>query len=335
MALCDDDEPMARMAAAVHGGGGGRPRRRPWAADPSARLKQRQDLPRGGADAGAHQPAEQAGRVVRPARQPRPAVPVHAGQRRRLGRASDRERARSGRARISSSWPGSIPASRRTCRRRWATWRRPASPTRSTPTSGTSATPPPTRCWSSSTGSTRLSALRRDVAHPDRPDGNLDRRQGQRPLARDGQMPRGLGPDLRQRRPRVPAGAGLGQSLRPAGPAAFDASWNRHVGQRNIHVNAPGQNLAGAPCAWPRRAWRMTQPILIKVGALYGAPATVGGGAGGAERRPLAAAAHRPARRLSGHGAAHRNADPLAADDGGRRAIRRDRGGGQPHRARR
>ena len=57
------------------------------------------------------------------------------------------------------------------------------------------------------------------------------------------------------------------------GQPPFDASWNRHVGQRNIHVNAPGQGLAarlapGGPA--------LTQPILIKVGALFGAPATVG-----------------------------------------------------------
>ena len=58
------------------------------------------------------------------------------------------------------------------------------------------------------------------------------------------------------------------------GKPTFDASWNRHVAQRNIHVNAPGQAAAltmGGPLTGPA----MQQPILIKVGPLFGAPATV------------------------------------------------------------
>ncbi len=58
------------------------------------------------------------------------------------------------------------------------------------------------------------------------------------------------------------------------GQPTFDASWNRHVAQRNIHVNPPpgGPLNAGAP---PAAGLAMNQPILIKVGPLYGAPATV------------------------------------------------------------
>jgi hypothetical protein len=58
------------------------------------------------------------------------------------------------------------------------------------------------------------------------------------------------------------------------GQPAFDASWNRHVAQRNIHVNAP----LGAPLnADVARALgpAMDQPILLKVGPLYGTPGTV------------------------------------------------------------
>jgi hypothetical protein len=58
------------------------------------------------------------------------------------------------------------------------------------------------------------------------------------------------------------------------GQPTLDASWNRHVAQRNIHVNPPpGQPLnAGAA---PPSGLAMAQPILLKVGPLYGAPATV------------------------------------------------------------
>jgi hypothetical protein len=60
------------------------------------------------------------------------------------------------------------------------------------------------------------------------------------------------------------------------GQPTFDASWNRHVSQRNIHVNAP------AHAAGDMRVLRaagglpgLQQPIVIKVGPLFGAPATV------------------------------------------------------------
>ncbi|HEY1415955.1 MAG TPA: hypothetical protein VGF42_08730 [Caulobacteraceae bacterium] len=46
------------------------------------------------------------------------------------------------------------------------------------------------------------------------------------------------------------------------------------MGRRNIHVDAPGQPIAGA-LAPKAPGLALTQPILIKVGALYGAPATV------------------------------------------------------------
>jgi hypothetical protein len=58
------------------------------------------------------------------------------------------------------------------------------------------------------------------------------------------------------------------------GQPPFDASWNRHVGQRNIHVNAPGTTTAGALRLKPAGI-ALQQPILIKVGPLFGAPATV------------------------------------------------------------
>jgi hypothetical protein len=58
------------------------------------------------------------------------------------------------------------------------------------------------------------------------------------------------------------------------GEPKFDASVNRHIGQRNIHVVAPGGAMfkalgGGAP------APALEQPLLIKVGPLYGAPAKV------------------------------------------------------------
>jgi len=58
------------------------------------------------------------------------------------------------------------------------------------------------------------------------------------------------------------------------GQPPFDASWNRHVAQRNIHVNASGMTTGGALGLKPA-GLALSQPILIKVGALYGAPATV------------------------------------------------------------
>jgi hypothetical protein len=58
------------------------------------------------------------------------------------------------------------------------------------------------------------------------------------------------------------------------GQPPFDASWNRHVAQRNIHVNAPGMTTGGAMGLMPAGV-ALQQPILIKVGPLFGAPATV------------------------------------------------------------
>jgi len=56
------------------------------------------------------------------------------------------------------------------------------------------------------------------------------------------------------------------------GEPIFDASLNRHVAQRNIHVVPPpdvqGHRMGGAQPA-------LQQPVLIQVGPLYGAPATV------------------------------------------------------------
>lgn len=63
------------------------------------------------------------------------------------------------------------------------------------------------------------------------------------------------------------------------GEPKFDASINRHVGQRNIHVVPPGVNMfavsiAGAPLPTvPVPAFG--NPLLLKVGPLYGAPAKV------------------------------------------------------------
>jgi hypothetical protein len=55
------------------------------------------------------------------------------------------------------------------------------------------------------------------------------------------------------------------------GEPKFDASINRHVGQRNIHVVAPGPKPLGADVL----ASPPGQPLLLKVGPLYGAPARV------------------------------------------------------------
>lgn len=61
------------------------------------------------------------------------------------------------------------------------------------------------------------------------------------------------------------------------GAPSFDASWNRHIGQRNIHVDAPGMGAAHAHAPILRAAGTpaLEQPILIQVGPLFGAPATV------------------------------------------------------------
>jgi hypothetical protein len=58
------------------------------------------------------------------------------------------------------------------------------------------------------------------------------------------------------------------------GEPKFDASVNRHVGQRNIHVIAPAAHMlkvAGAGA----RAPALGQPLLLRVGPLYGTPAKV------------------------------------------------------------
>jgi hypothetical protein len=65
------------------------------------------------------------------------------------------------------------------------------------------------------------------------------------------------------------------------GEPKFDASVNRHVAQRNIHVVAPGAAAAHflkvggpiAPALAPAAA--LTQPLTLKVGPLYGSPAEV------------------------------------------------------------
>jgi hypothetical protein len=65
------------------------------------------------------------------------------------------------------------------------------------------------------------------------------------------------------------------------GEPKFDASINRHVGQRNIHVDAPGGAAMAKALFKPRAlgagvpAAALGQPLLINVGPLYGAPATV------------------------------------------------------------
>lgn len=56
------------------------------------------------------------------------------------------------------------------------------------------------------------------------------------------------------------------------GEPKFDASTNRHVAQRNIHVVGPGAKPLGADVLPPN----MNEPLLLKVGPLYGAPAAVG-----------------------------------------------------------
>ena len=67
------------------------------------------------------------------------------------------------------------------------------------------------------------------------------------------------------------------------GEPKFDASINRHVGQRNIHVDAPGaMAMAKSKSLFKPRALGagvppppLSQPLLINVGPLYGAPAQV------------------------------------------------------------
>lgn len=58
------------------------------------------------------------------------------------------------------------------------------------------------------------------------------------------------------------------------GEPKFDASINRHVGQRNIHVNPPPLHMLAAHVAGvPSPA--LNQPLTLRVGPLYGAPAKV------------------------------------------------------------
>src|SRR5206468_10935949 len=59
------------------------------------------------------------------------------------------------------------------------------------------------------------------------------------------------------------------------GQPPFDASWNRHIAQRNIHVNPPPAGGGAMRLLRAARAAAMQQPILIRVGPLFGAPATV------------------------------------------------------------
>ena len=62
------------------------------------------------------------------------------------------------------------------------------------------------------------------------------------------------------------------------GEPKFDASWNRHVAQRNIHVvkrNGGPMPLMLHPAAAPLIKPAFQDPLLLKVGNLYGKPARV------------------------------------------------------------
>jgi hypothetical protein len=61
------------------------------------------------------------------------------------------------------------------------------------------------------------------------------------------------------------------------GEPKFDAAINRHVAQRNIHVigSAAGQGLSAAGPLSAGMPVAMPNPLLLKVGPLYGAPAAV------------------------------------------------------------
>jgi hypothetical protein len=65
------------------------------------------------------------------------------------------------------------------------------------------------------------------------------------------------------------------------GEPKFDASQNRHVGQRNIHVEAPGAMAMAKSMFKPRALGAgvppppLSQRLLINVGPLYGVPAQV------------------------------------------------------------
>jgi hypothetical protein len=59
------------------------------------------------------------------------------------------------------------------------------------------------------------------------------------------------------------------------GDPTFDPSINRHVALRNIHVVAPGGAFMALGMGGGSRGPALQQPVLLKVGPLYGAPATV------------------------------------------------------------
>jgi hypothetical protein len=63
------------------------------------------------------------------------------------------------------------------------------------------------------------------------------------------------------------------------GTPPWDASLNRHIGQRNIHVIAPGGDkglqVRDKANAVSMAAAMVEQPLLLKVGPLYGAPGQV------------------------------------------------------------
>jgi len=109
------------------------------------------------------------------------------------------------------------------------------------------------------------------------------------------------------------------------GQPPFDASWNRHVAQRNIHVNARGMTTGGALGLKPA-GFALQQPILIKVGPLFGAPATVAVERVAPKHGALASTADRNPGSLSRDGDADRNAcrlPPPRAADSPPRAARR------------
>jgi hypothetical protein len=114
------------------------------------------------------------------------------------------------------------------------------------------------------------------------------------------------------------------------GQPPFDASWNRHVAQRNIHVNAPGMTTGGALGLKPV-GFALQKPILIKVGPLFGAPATVAVERVAPKHGALASTADRNPGSLSRDGDADRNAGAVASHHHGRRIPHHGRRG-EPHR---
>jgi hypothetical protein len=59
------------------------------------------------------------------------------------------------------------------------------------------------------------------------------------------------------------------------GDPTFDASINRHVAQRNIHVVAAGSGVKTQAMGSASPGPTLPQPVLLNVGPLYGTPATV------------------------------------------------------------